>query len=654
MSPALPNPVLPDLRKFPIDALSDEHIAALNDAARRARLDAVTMVSAAGSGHPGGSFSGMEMYLSVYGVADLTPANCDSFDRDYVVVSHGHTSPGAYAALAAHGFFEAEEAVAHFRQCGSPFQGHVERGVPGIDWGSGNLGQGLSAGVGFALAQRARRHDGRVYVLMGDGGQTKGQIAEARRLAVKENLTNIVGLVDWNDIQISGHLRDVMPANLRALWESDGWQVTECDGHSFGDIYAALRVAGRQGRPTVLFCRTVMGKNGGAMEGTHEYHGKAPQGEVYESVVRGLGGDPAMLKRALDRRGTPPVKGRTISCFAPTLDTGMPFDYEGDGNDNRGAWGKAAADVGRLNRRNPDAETNTTPLLVFDCDLAPSVMTGAFKKECPENFIQCGIQEHCTATASGAAAAAGVVSVWAEFGVFGVDEVFNQQRLNDINHAGNKTVLTHVGLDVGEDGMTHQCIDYVGLLRNLFGWKLVVPADPNQTDRAVRWMLRTPGCICLAVGRSKVPVVMEAGRAVFGGDYAFEYGKAVRVREGGDGTIFALGSMTIPALAAASKLSQQGVEVGVRCVTSPLAVDEEALVEACGRGPVLTVEDHNVESGMGSVLASAMAQRGLQAKIRLLGVTGYAGSGKSPELYAAMELDAAGIAKSFVELREKS
>ena len=99
----------------------------------------------------------------------------------------------------------------------------------------------------------------------------------------------------------------------------------------------------------------------------------------------------------------------------------------------------------------------------------------------------------------------------------GIDEVYNQQRLNDINHAGNKTVLTHVGLDVGEDGKTHQCIDYVGLLRNNFGWKLVVPADPNQTDRATRWMLGTPGCICLAMGRSKVDTPREHHRGTGGG-----------------------------------------------------------------------------------------------------------------------------------------
>ena len=123
------------------------------DAMRALAMDAV---QAAKSGHPAGAFSSMEMYMSVFGVANLTPENCDSLDRDYVVISHGHTSAGAYAALAEWGFVERDEAMAHFRHCGSAFQGHVTREVPGVDWGTGNLGQGLSAGAGFALAQRAR------------------------------------------------------------------------------------------------------------------------------------------------------------------------------------------------------------------------------------------------------------------------------------------------------------------------------------------------------------------------------------------------------------------------------------------------------------------------------------------------------------------
>ena len=641
---------LPKLNGFPVPSLSEEDRSALEAAARRARVSALTMVTAASSGHPGGAFSGIEMFLTVYGTANLTPENCNALDRDYVVVSHGHTSAGVYAALAEWGFFDAREAMAHFRQCGSVFQGHVEREVPGVDWGTGNLGQGLSAGVGFALAQRARGHEGRVYVLMGDGGQTKGQLAESRRLAVKEGLTDLVALIDWNGIQISGRLDDVMPCSLRALWEADGWEVVECDGHSFDALYLALKDAGRRGRPTVLLCRTVMGKQGQAMEGTAAYHGKAPSTELYDQIVRDLGGDPETLARALEaRKSAPSFKGRKVAQPAPQLELGVPFSYEANRSDNRGAFGRALADVGRRNCGRPGA----TPILVFDCDLAPSVMTKDFKAECPKNFVQCGIQEHSTATTAGAAAAAGTAAVWADFGVFGIDEVYNQQRLNDINRSGAKTVLTHVGLDVGEDGKTHQCIDYVGLFHNTFGWRLVVPADPEQTDRATRWMLGTPESVCLAMGRSKVDLVRDpSGCAVFGGSYRFEYGRAVKVRGGKDGAIFALGAMTQRALAAAEALAERGVSAAVWSVSCPLEVDMEALREACGLGCVLTVEDHHVDTGMGSILAVAMARHGLLAKMRNLGVTRYGDSGPSSAVLAAMGLDEKGIAQSFLELRK--
>ncbi|MBQ7196357.1 MAG: transketolase [Synergistaceae bacterium] len=644
---------LPKINKFVLDSLTGEPLDALKAAARRARVAALTMVNAAKSGHPAGAFSSMEMFLTVYGVADLTPENCNEIKRDYVIISHGHTSAGVYAALSEWGFIDRDEAMAHFRNCGSAFQGHIERNVPGIDWGTGNLGQGLSAGVGFALAQRANNHKGRVYVLMGDGGQTKGQIAEARRMAVKENLTGLTALIDYNDIQLSGERKNIMPCNIKEIWEADGWEAVEVDGHSFTELYDALKKAGSNGKPTVLLCHTIMGKDGGIMEGKADYHGKAVPVDAYAEIVKGLGEDPATLDRAIERRKNPPTyKGRKIDFPpVPNIDTGKPFDYEGKKiSDNRGAFGKALADVGKLNYK----VEGRTPILVFDCDLLPSVMTGKFREECPENFIQCGIQEHSVATASGTASIAGVVSLWAEFGVFGIDEVYNQQRLNDINHAGNKTVLTHVGLDVGEDGKTHQCIDYVGLMRNMFGWKLVVPVDPNQTDRATRWMLKTPGDICMAVGRSKIDALKY-----YSGDYKFEYGKADKLREGGspagstDGAIFALGYTAQIALNAAEILERENnLKVSVYAVSCPLAPDIDAIKEAANSNFILTLEDHNVNTGMASVMILEAARAGIALpKLKTLGVTRYGASGTSDQVRKEMGISAEQVAQEFLKGR---
>lgn len=635
---------LPNIHKFPEEKLSPEEISALETSAKRARITALTMISAAKSGHPAGAFSSMEMFLTVYGVADITPENCSETARDYVIISHGHTSAGVYAALCEWGFADRDEAMAHFRQAGSVFQGHVEREIPGIDLGTGNLGQGLSAGVGYALAQRATGHEGRVYVLMGDGGQTKGQISEARRMAVSQNLTGLVALIDWNDIQLSGKRLDIMPCNIREIWEADGWEAVTVDGHSFSAIYEALRNAGKNGKPTVLLCKTVMGKDGLIMEGIPDYHGKPVSNDDYAKIVAHLGGNPDTLTKALERRKNPPTfAGRKIDYpSAPSLDTGTPFTYEGAKvSDNRGAFGKALADVGARNYKKP----GRTPILVFDCDLAPSVMTGKFRDACPDNYIQSGIQEHSVATASGTASLGGVVSLWAEFGVFGVDEVYNQQRLNDINRAGNKTVLTHVGLDVGEDGKTHQCIDYVGLMRNMFGWKLVVPVDPNQTDKATRWMLRTPGNICMAVGRSKVD-----GLAYYAGSYEFEYGKADKLRSGKDGSIFALGYMAQIALKSAEILSDKGVDVSVYAVSCPLVPDMAALKEAASSGPILTVEDHNSNTGMGAIMTLEAVRNGIiLPKVATLGVDHYGESGNSDAVREEMGLSAEKIAEAFMK-----
>ena len=644
---------LPVLKNFPVESLDGPAVHALEEAAGRCRGNAVTMVTLADSGHPAGSLSSMEMYLAVYTAANLTPENCSEIDRDYVVISHGHTSPGAYAVLAELGFFDPMDAIAHFRQCGSPFQGHVERDVPGIDWGSGNLGQGLSAAVGFALAQKSRKNGGRTYVLMGDGGQTKGQIAEARRMAAKEKLANITVLVDWNRIQISGTVDSVMPADLPALWKADGWEVLQCNGHSISELYTALKKSAENNVPTVILCTTVMGKGVSFMENSSEYHGKAPREDLYVLAMKELGQDPSLLGEARKRRDSEPIPaGRHVAPPSGNLVPGDPVTYGLDKKtDNRSAFGAALADVGKKNY----GREGGTPLLVFDCDLAGSVKTGDFAKNCPDWFIQAGIQEHSTATAAGAASTAGVVSLWADFGVFGLSETYNQQRLNDINSASIKTVLTHVGLDVGEDGKTHQAIDYVGLLRNCFGWRLVVPADPNQTDRAVRWALGEPGCICLAMGRSKLGVVMnEEGEPLFAGSYTFRYGRADLLREGKDGTVFALGAMAERALKARQiLLDEKGVEIAVYSVSSPLSPDDDALRAAARTGRILTCEDHSVNSGMGSILAARMAELGLSCAFRSVGVHRYGESGASPDVIAAMGLDERSLAKAFGELLEK-
>ncbi|PIE54045.1 MAG: transketolase [Dethiosulfovibrio peptidovorans] len=626
--------------------MTDERLRELEEGFRQCSGWAVSMVARAGSGHPAGSLSSMRLYMAAYEQADLSPENWREIDRDHVVISHGHTSPGAYAALAYHGFVDPLDVIAGFRRCGSAFQGHVERTVPGIDWGSGNLGQGLAAAVGFALALKARGADRWVYVLMGDGEQPKGQVAEARRIAVAHGVKNITVLVDCNDIQISGRVEEVMPVNIPALWEADGWTVLKADGRDFASIYESMDQARAQEAPTVIFCSTVMGDGVSFMEDKPDYHGKAATGDLYRQAMEELD-QPDWLSRVADR-AEPVVTGyEDIPLPLVNLELGTPNTYGLDGKtDNRSAFGNALADVGELNI----GVAGKTPILVFDCDLSGSVKTAAFAKALPARFVQCGIQEHGTATVAGAASCCGVVPVWADFGAFGLAEVYNQQRLNDINRTNLKLVLTHVGLDVGEDGMTHQSIDYISLLANTFGWKLVVPVDPNQTDRATRWALTEPGNVCLAMGRSTmVPVAGLDGEPFFG-ERPFRYGEAIRLRDGDDGAVLALGAMTARALEAADRLAERGVHVKVYAVSCPLEVDQKALADATSTGRVVTLEDHCARTGMGALWSLAAAELGARSSWRFMGVTRYGDSGPSADVYRAMGLTAEDVVTAVESL----
>jgi len=225
------------------------------------------------------------------------------------------------------------------------------------------------------------------------------------------------------------------------------------------------------------------------------------------------------------------------------------------------------------------------------------------------------------------------------FWVFGLSEVYNQQRLNDINETNLKVALTHVGLDVGEDGMTHQCIDYVGLLRNTFGWKLVVPADPNQTDRALRYALGSWGNVALAMGRSKLPVITrEDGTPFFAGDYRFVYGAVDVIREGGDVTIACLGAMLWRGLEARELLAARGFSARVVSVSCPLALGDGDLREMASPGALVTYEDHHEGTGLGAVVMSRMAHLGLSCRVAPRGVRRYGSSAPAEKVYAALGL----------------
>jgi transketolase len=635
-------------KRFDAEKLDKGSLKRLSDLSRLARGDILKMTTLANSGHPGGSMSSIDFYLVLYSYANVHPQSPSDPNRDRIVISHGHTSPGVYAALGRIGFFPIEAAIATFRKAGSPFEGHVEKGVPGVEWNTGNLGQGLSAGCGFALGSKVLEKGFHVFVTMGCGEQQKGQISEARRFAIKYDLHNLTVIIDYNLRQISGVTPEIMPQNISKNFESDGWRVLEIDGHQFQEIYSAFREATLSKHPTVIIARTTMGKGVSFMEGKEEFHGRSLTLEEYKKAIQELGvEDDLDGHRQIREKETLPFAGRKYPMELPSIQTGNPRNYEKDQKlDNRSAFGNALVDIAKATAQ----ENSPLPMAVFDCDLASSVKTAGFAKQFPNHFFQGGIQEHNTATIAGAISTLGLLSFFADFGVFGVDETYNQHRLNDINETSLKLICTHNGLDVGEDGKTHQCIDYVGVMQNLFGYKIILPADPNQTDRIIRYISKTHGNFLVAMGRSTNPILLDdKGTPLFGASYEFRYGHADLVREGKDAAILTTGGMVYRAIQACEKLRENGVEVQVFNISCLSDLDGEAILKAAETGVIITYEDHHIQTGLGSLIANFLAGQSSRIRFRKLGVTQYGSSGKPDDLYRMQGLDVEGLVQAVMD-----
>ncbi len=259
--------------------------------AKKLRRHIITMTGKAGSGHPGGSLSSVEIVTALYfGLLRHKPSDPQWTDRDRFILSKGHAAPLLYAALAECGYLPIEELIT-LRQLDSRLQGHTDRTVtPGVEMSAGALGQGLSFAIGVALAGRLNSQKYRVYVLLGDGECDEGQVWEGAMAAAHFKVDNLVAIVDNNGLQIDGWNRDVMnldPFNKK--WQAFGWHVIEVDGHDLAQLIDAFNQAKLiKGQPTVVIAHTTKGKGVSFMENNLNFHGKAPTAAEGEIALKEL------------------------------------------------------------------------------------------------------------------------------------------------------------------------------------------------------------------------------------------------------------------------------------------------------------------------------------------------------------------------------
>ncbi len=270
-----------------------KNVKQLERVARDVRALIIKMLAKAGSGHPGGSLSAVEILTTLYfSVMRHDPENPSWEDRDRFHLSKGHACPVLYAVLAKAGYFDESE-LWNLRKFGSILQGHADRRTPGVEVSTGSLGQGLSIALGMALGARVQKKSYRVYCLLGDGEIQEGNIWEAAMAAAHYNVGNLCAILDYNKFQIDGSVDEIMSLEpIEDKWEAFGWHTIVVDGHDISDLISAFEQAKEiKKKPTIIIAQTVKGKGVSFMEHVVDFHGRAPTPEEEKKALEEILGD---------------------------------------------------------------------------------------------------------------------------------------------------------------------------------------------------------------------------------------------------------------------------------------------------------------------------------------------------------------------------
>lgn len=630
------------------EALTPEQENLLSIFAKSCRKSILEMVTNAQSGHPGGSLSCIDYLATIY-------AFIIGQTGEKIVVSNGHISPGVYSTLAEMGYIQKEEVIKTFRQAGSIFEGHITRHVDGIWYGTGPLGVGVSVASAFAKGEKMKGTNAKVFALVGDGECQEGQVHEMIHFSKQHKLDNYILFVDFNKVQLTASLKEVQDIDIRKMFEAGDWEVLEVDGHNYQEMWTTLAKAyAVTGKPVVILGHTIMGKGVDFMETTGQnnqadWHGKAPKPEQIVTELARL--TPTPEEEALLNNFRETVKWHPTHAKYPeklsklNINTGTPRLYDAETiTDCRTAYGQALLDLAKLNPQ----------VIALTADLKGSVMTKFVADELPAQYIECGIAEQHMVSATGALSLDGYIPFCSTFGAFMSSRAKDQARVNDINYTNVKMVATHCGLSVGEDGPTHQAIDDMGSFLGMFNTMVIEPADPNQTDHIIRYISAHFGNFYVRMGRHKFPnITKEDGTIFYDASYTYEYGRSDVLRTGSMLTIAASGAMVTEALGAINALKTTNPELSIElvAVSSIKHFDDTLLNSIKKTGALLTVEDHNIISGLGHQLAATLHSSGIHTtKFASLGVEAYQLSGPSADLYRLNGLDAEGIKAKCLEI----
>jgi transketolase len=583
------------------------------------RVDAVRPAARAGSGHPTSGMSAadlMAVLLARYLRYDFENPHDPHNDR--LVFSKGHASTLLYGMLRAAGAISEDELLT-YRRFDSILEGHPTPRIPWVDVATGSLGQGLPYGVGMALAaKRLDRLPFRVWVLSGDSELAEGSQWEALEHASFYELDNLTAIWDVNRLGQRGetmHGWDLESYAERA--RAFGCHAIAIDGHDVEAIdraYAeALEV---QGQPVVIVARTVKGKGAPQVEDQNGFHGKAL--EDSDQVVEELGG-----VRNLQVEVAKPDTGTPLHRFEAGDPLRLPTYELGQGVATRKAYGEALAALGQARG----------DVVALDGEVSNSTYAEKFHDQVPDRYFEMYIAEQQMVAAAVGMQVLGWRPFASTFAAF-VSRAYDFIRMSAISGANYSLCGSHAGVSIGEDGPSQMGLEDIAALRAVHGSTVLHPCDANQTARLVEKMADREGIVYMRTLRPGTPVI-------YGPDEEFEIGGSRTLREGGDVALVAAGITVHEALKAADELAGEGIESRVIDLYSIKPLDAETLRSL--EMPIVTVEDHWPEGGLGEAVLAALADVE-RPPVALLAVREMPHSGKPAELLREAGIDADGIA----------
>ncbi len=617
--------------------------------ANNIRIDVLELLKNAGSGHLGGSFSEAEILSVLFNEHLKFDPNNPKWDkRDRFILSKGHANPGLYAILAEKGFFSKDE-FKNLRKINGMLQGHPERITPGIEYIAGFLGQGLSAGCGMALGFKRENKENQVFVLIGDGDNLEGQTWEAARFAVHNKLDNLTAIFDYNNILSDGTTESVLTINEpEKQWKAFGWNVITVNGHNVIQIDEALRQSKEIDAPTIIIANTRKGHGVSFWDNSPLSHGSwGPTEQEYSEAKNEL------EKRRNEIMNMEVDTSNNISIIQPEMKLNFSLNEYKNKLEKiecskyffencemislRNAFGMSSAN---LAEKYSDFD-------IFDGDVKGGTMTSIFEKHFPNRFIQCGIAEqNMVSAAAGYYLATGRIPVVTTYAVF-TSLLTAAQFRNGVALQKIPMIVasSHVGIDTGPDGPTHQAIEDLGIFSTYPNVQVLSPSDANRVQSVLEAALLSKKPTFMRTGRSPVPTIYSSEKE-------YKIGRDEIVIEGSDVSIFATGIMVHRAIEARDMLKKQDISTEIIDITSVNPLDKETIVKSIKKtNCAVTAEDHYVRNGIGSAISQLISNE-YPVFTYNIGLNDYAESGSPEDLalkYGLTSKDIMNAAKDIIK-----